>query len=449
MEFNRKIYNELLDWKNNSNGQSAVMIQGARRVGKSTIVERFARDQYKSYILIDFVETDDEMRNIFIEYKTNLNMLFNRLQLKTGIKLYDRESAIIFDEVQAFPLAREMIKILVKDGRYDYIETGSLITVKSKIAEIRIPSEEHKINMYPMDFEEWLWANNDTVSADILRSFAEKMEPLGEDNHRSMLKRYTEYMIVGGMPQVISAYLEHHDLMKAEYVKRDIIDLYRDDIHKIPGVAMERALNLFNYVPAMLSSPHKVLSPTKIEKGSRKREYDSGIRWLCDAMIFNKCRCSSDPCTAIGLNENIDRIKCYLMDTGLLISLAFQNDKEGLRETYGLLMDGKLSINKGMIFENAVAQEFACKGYELWFTEFEKRGSKRKYEVDFILPGRTGIIPVEVKSGKSSLHASLDKLMEKYSERVEKAYVIHSKDLRKDGDVTYVPIYMLPFISLR
>lgn len=251
------------------------------------------------------------------------------------------------------------------------------------------------------------------------------------------------------MPQVVSAYLEHHNLMEAEYIKKDIIDLYRDDIHKIPGAAMERALALFNSIPAMLSSPHKVLSPAKIKKGSRKREYDSAVEWLCDAMIFNRCRCSSDPGVAIGLSEDVGRVKCYLLDTGLLISLAFQNDKEGLAETYGLLMDGKLSMNKGMLFENMVAQELVRRGYDLWFTEFEKKGSKRKYEVDFILPGRTGVVPMEVKSGKSTPHSSLDKLMEKYSQRIEKVFVIHSKDIRADKGVTYVPIYMVPFVSWR
>ena len=447
MEFRRKIYGELLDWKNISKGRSALMLQGARRVGKSTIVERFAKDQYKSYILIDFVETDDEMRRIFTEYRTDLNMLFNRLQLKTGIKLYERESVIIFDEVQAFPLAREMIKILVKDGRYDYIETGSLISVRSKVVGIRVPSEEHKIDMYPMDFEEWLWANGDDVTANMLRSFMDRSEPLGDDTHRSMLRRYTEYMIIGGMPQVVSAYLERHDLTEAEYIKRDILDLYRDDIHKMPGASMKRALRLFNSIPAILSSPHKVLSPTKVKKGSRRRDYDGAVEWLCDAMIFNRCRCSSDPSVAIGLSEDIGRVKYYLLDTGLLISLAFQNSKEGLAETYGLLLDGKLSMNKGMFFENMVAQELVCRGYDLWFTEFEKKGSKRKYEVDFILPGRYGIIPMEVKSGKSTPHSSLDRLMERYEERIEKSFVIHSKDIRMDGDVTYVPIYMMPFIT--
>ena len=447
MEFKRKIYNELLEWKSYSKGRSAVMVQGARRVGKSTIVEKFAKNEYKSYIMIDFVETDDEMRRIFTDYKTDLNMLFNRIQLKTNTKLHERKSVIVFDEVQAFPLAREMIKKLVKDGRYDYIETGSLISVKSKIADIRIPSEEHKINMYPMDFEEWLWANGDDVTVDILRELMEKMEPLGECSHKAVLRKYIEYMIIGGMPQVVSTYLEHHDLMEAEQMKRDILDLYRDDIHKIPGVSMKRALNLFNSIPAILSSPHKVLSPTKIEKGTRKREYDGAIEWLCDAKIFNRCRCSSDPSIAIGLSENVRRVKCYFLDTGLLVSLAFQNDKNGLAETYGLLLDGKLSVNKGMLFENMVAQELTCRGYELWFTEFDKKDSNRKYEVDFILPGRNGIIPIEVKSGKSTPHSSLDKMIEKYNDRIVKTFVIHSKDLKTEGGIVYVPIYMMQAMS--
>lgn len=447
MEFRRKIYDELLEWKNTSKGRSAVMVQGARRVGKSTVVERFAKEQYKSYILIDFVDADDEVRGAFINYKADFDMLFNRLQIKTGVKLYKRESAIIFDEVQAFPLAREMIKALVKDGRYDYIETGSLITVKSKIAGIRIPSEEHRVDMYPMDFEEWLWANGDDLTADMLRMFLEKREPLGDSTHRAMLKRYIEYMIIGGMPQVVSAYLENRDIMEAEGIKKDIIKLYRDDIHKLPGTVVERALNLFNSVPAMLSSPHKVLSPSKAEKGTRKRDYDGAIEWLCDAMIFNRCRCSSDPGAAIALSEDVNRVKCYFLDTGLLMSLAFQNDKDGLREAYGLLIDGKLSINKGMLFENMVAQELVCRGYDLWFTEFEKKGSKRKYEVDFILPSRAGMLPMEVKSGKSAMHSSLDKLMERYGNRIGEAFVIHSKDLRVDGNIVYVPIYMMPFIK--
>lgn len=446
MRFKRKVYDELLEWKKVSNGRSAVMIQGARRVGKSTVVEEFAKSQYKSYIFIDFVETDDKIKEMFTRNKANLNMFFSLLQLETRVTLYERQSAIIFDEVQAFPLAREMIKVLVKDGRYDYLETGSLITVKSKASGIRLPSEEHKINMYPMDFEEWLWANGDTVTENMLRDNGSKMEPLGDMGHKIALGKYLEYLVIGGMPQVVSVYLEHHDILETERVKNDILNLYRDDIHRIPESASGRAMGLFNSVPGMLSSPHKVLSATKVEKGSRKRDYDSSIEWLCDAMLFNRCRCSSDPGVAIALNEDTQRLKCYLLDTGLLVSLAFSNDPAGLAEAYRLLLDGKLSINRGMFLENAVAQELVAKGYELWFTEFEKKGSVRKYEVDFILPRSSKILPLEVKSGRSSIHVSLDALMAKYRERIDEAFVVHMKDLRVDGNITYVPVYMLPFI---
>lgn len=423
------------------------MIQGARRVGKSTIVERFVKNEYDSYILIDLIRTDDKIRRIFMECRFNTDMFFNRMQQNTGVKLHERKSAIVFDNVQAFPLVWEMIKILVKDGRYDYIGTGSLISVKSKTADIRIPSEEHRIDMHPMDFEEWLWANGDEVTMDLLRGLLKRREPLGEGSHRAVLRRYTEYLVVGGMPQVVSAYLEHHDLMEAELAKREILDLYREDIRKIPGVSMERVLNLFDGIPAILSSPHKVLSATKIKRGTRRREYDGAIGWLCDAKMFNRCRCSSEPGVAMESNENVRRTKCYFLDTGLLISLSFQNDEKGLAETYGLLLDGKLSVNKGMMFENMVAQELTCRGYDLWFTEFDRENSNRKYEVDFILPGRNGMVPIEVKSGKSTPHPSLDRMIEKYDDRIEKTFVIHSKDLKEDDGILYVPIYMMQAMS--
>lgn len=445
MGFRRKAYDELLEWKVRSEGRSAIMVQGARRVGKTTLVEKFAREQYRSYVLIDFSEDDAEIRHIFKECRADLNMLFNRLQLKTRIKLYERESVIIFDEVQEFPSAREMIKILVKDGRYDYIETGSLIHIKTKVSGIRVPSEEQKLDMHPMDFQEWLWANGADVTADMLKTTMDGKESVGDVVHRSILRKYAEYMIVGGMPQAVSAYVQKHDILEVEGIKRDIIDLYRDDIRKIHGRVMERASDLFDSIPVLLSSQHKVLSPVKIKTGTRMRDYNAALEWLCDAGIINVCRCYSDPNCAAVLSENESRVKCYLFDTGLLFSLAFRNDMKGLSEAFGLLLDGKLSVNKGMLFENMVAQELVSKGYDLWFTEFEKKDSKRKYEVDFILPCISKIIPMEVKSGKSVPHASLDKLISKYDDCVEKAYVIHSKDLRVDGKITYVPIYMMQF----
>ena len=447
MEFRRKVYDELAQWKGASRGRSAVLVQGARGVGKSTVVERFAKEQYRSCMLIDFSKADDEVRRIFNDWKADFNMLFNRLQLKMRVRLYERDSAIIFDEVQAFPLAREMIKALVRDGRYDYIEAGSLVNVSSRAAGIRNPSEEHRICMYPMDFEEWLWANGYDVSAEMLRSFSERREPLGDDAHKAMFRKHLEYMMVGGMPQVVAAYLEGHDFSEAEKTKRHVLDRYRDDIRKYPKIVSKRALDLFDSIPVLLSSEHKVLSPAKVRQGTRMRDYDRAIEWLCDAMILNRCRCGSDPGALMALSEDFGRTKCYLLDTGLLISLAFQNDKDGLIEAYNSLMDGKTELGRGMLFENMVAQELVCRGYDLWFTEFEKKGSKRKYEVDFILPSRAGMLPMEVKSGKSAMHSSLDKLIERYGNCIGEAFVIHSKDLRVDGNIVYVPIYMMPFIK--
>ncbi len=447
MEFRRKVYDELAQWKGTSQGHSAVLIQGARGVGKSTVVERFAKEQYRSYILIDFSKADDEVRRIFSDCKTDFDMLFNRLQLKIKVRLYDRDSAIIFDEVQAFPLAREMIKALVRDGRYDYMETGSHVNVSSKAAGIRNPSEEHKICMYPMDFEEWLWAKGDDVIAEMLRSFSERRENLGVGAHKAMLRKYLEYMMVGGMPQVVAAYLERHDLSEVEKIKRHILDQYRDDIRKHPKIVSKRALDLFDSIPVLLSSKHKVLSPVKVRQGTRMRDYDRATEWLCDAMVLNRCRCSSDPGAVMALSEDLGRVKCYLLDTGLLMSLAFRNDKDGLIEAYNSLMVGKSDFSRGMLFENMVAQELVCRGYDLWFTEFEKKGTDRKTEVDFILPSRSGMMPMEVKSGKSAMHSSLDKLMERYGNRISEAFVVHSKDFRVDGNVVYVPIYMMPFIK--
>lgn len=244
-------------------------------------------------------------------------------------------------------------------------------------------------------------------------------------------------------PPAIVNLSHHSEVRKSARRKRHLIGFVGV---WIPGPAMSRALNLFDHIPALLSSPHKVLSPIKIEKGTRKRDYDAAIGWLCDAMLFNICRCSSDPSMAIGLSEDVARVKCYLLDTGLLISLAFMKDRKALNEAYGLMLDGKLSVNRGMFFENAVSQELVSQGCDLWFTEFEKEGSGRKYEVDFILPDGSGIVPLEVKSSRSTIHSSLDKLMGKYRDRIGKAYVVHSKDLRVDGDLVYLPIYMLPFI---
>ncbi len=449
MIFKRKIYSQLLAWKRNFDGHSAVMVQGARRVGKSTVVEEFAKNEYKSYILVNFSIADDELLGIFYDIKSDMNLFFNRLQLNRHVQLYERESVIIFDEVQDFPFAREMIKYLVKDHRYDYIETGSLICVKARSASIKIPSEEHRLDMHPMDFEEWLWANGDDFSMDLLHEFFVKKQPLGDNTHSALMRRYREYMVVGGMPQVVEAYLRKHSVFDAEFVKKEILKLYLEDINKSPDSIRGRSLDLFNNVPAMLSSPHKILYPTKIEKGTRGRDYKRSLEWLCDAMLLNRCRCNPDPDLALGLNEDPRRVKCYFLDTGLLISFAFGKEPSVVEDVYDQLLDGNLSINQGMFFENAVAQQLVSLGRDLWFTEFGQDRSGKKYEVDFLLSVACKMVPIEVKSSKSTIHHSLDALLEKYPSRIGQAYVVHTGDLRFNGKITYLPIYMLPFILER
>lgn len=446
MIFERKVSLQLKQWKDLSRGRSAVMLDGARRVGKTTIAEEFAKSNYKSYILIDFVVASDALKNIFVKYRDDLDMFFNLLQLQTGITLYKRDSIIIFDEVQNFPIAREMIKELVKDGRFDYLETGSLISLKSNVKGIRIPSEEHVIQVHPMDFEEWLQALGYDI-ADILRKHCEMLEPLGDDTHEAIMRKYREYMVIGGMPQVVSSYADTKSIMEAESVKQDILTLYKNDIMKIPDTPALTS-SYFDSIPGMLSSHSKITMVSKISRGSRKEKLTPPAEWLSQARIINRCRCCTDPGTVPALSEDIGRYKSYLLDTGLLISLSFGLEPERLKDTYVRLIDGDLSINEGMFFENMVAQELVSKSYPLWFVEMARKDSVRKYEVDFIIPKIDNIVPIEVKSGVSSRHRSLDVLIERHPERIHRAFVIHTKDLRTDDRVVYMPIYMLQFMDI-
>jgi len=447
MIFERKVFSQLKQWKENSKGRSAILLDGARRVGKTTIAKEFAKSNYRSYILIDFVTAPDSLKNIFVKNRNDLDMFFNLLQLHTGTTLYERDSLLIFDEVQQFPLAREMIKELVSDGRYDYLETGSLISLKSNVRNIRIPSEEHTICVHPMDFEEWLLAIGQEVTANILRKHCETLEPLGEDTHEVIMRKYREYMVIGGMPQVVSAYADTKSIMEVESVKQDILTLYRNDMMKIPDTPT-LTLSYLNSIPGILSSHSRITRASKVSPGTRKEKLIPPAEWLSQARIINRCRCCTDPSLVPALSEDVGRYKSYLLDTGLLISLSFELEPERLRDTYFRLIEGDLSINEGMFFENMVAQELVAKGYPLWFVEMSRKDSARKYEVDFIVPMVDYIVPVEAKSGMSSKHRSLDVLMERYPDRVRKAYVIHTKDLRTKGDIVYLPIYMLQFLNI-
>ena len=365
-----------------------------------------------------------------------------RLEFATKTTLYERQSAIVFDEVQLYPKARQMIKHLVADHRYDYIETGSLISIRENVKDILIPSEEEDLKMYPMDFEEFLWATGDQTSMDHIRYYFENRQPLGREMHEKILRQYRIYMIVGGMPQVVDTYIQEKSLKNIERSKRNIINLYRKDMPKFSKSTASRALNLFVAVPTLLSSKKKILMPSKIQEGTRLRDYESSLIWLSEAMIVNLCYCQTDPSIASGLDIDSSRVKPYLFDTGLLISLAFGKEDKFRDQVYDALLRGKLSINEGMFFENMVAQELVAQGHELIFTEFKTKESTSVYEVDFLISGLNKVSPVEVKSSESSRHKSLDVFCEKFRRRIERPVVIHSKDLREDNGILYIPIYM-------
>ncbi len=437
--FRRKIYGQMLEWKKRE-GRTALLIDGARRVGKTTVVEEFARKEYRSHIILDFSDEDDYIRGLFKNVKQDPDRFFRLLQEYTDTTLYERESVIVFDEVQLFPLARQMIKHLVKDGRYDYIETGSLISIKKNVKNILIPSEETSIRMHPMDFEEFLWAQNREGTIDTIRRAFEAREPLGFENHRRIMDMYTTYMLVGGMPQAVETFVRMNNFEAVEGIKRDILELYSNDAVKINSRAI-----LVN-VPSFLSKHDKKFTPGTIREGSRTSDFEQAVDWLRESRMVNMCVRVSDPGPAPDLTSDETTFKLYMLDTGLLVTAAFKKNVAKRKKLYEDLLSGKLNVNKGMFFENMVAQELVMNGHELAYCKFSCDESDKLQEVDFVIADGDKVIPVESKSGRSSEHASLDRFMVKYSDWVDRAFVVHSKDLRVDGNITYIPIYMAMFL---
>lgn len=445
----RKIYSELVNWKNNSLGKAALLIDGARRVGKSYIVQSFAQNEYKSYILIDFNIASDDVKNLFVNYLNDLDTLFMYLSGYYNVKLYNRESLIVFDEVQLFPKARAAIKYLVADGRYDYVETGSLMSIKKNVKDILIPSEERHLKMYPMDFEEFLWALDNETLMDIIKNCFEKKKPMGQAMHRKAMDYFRQYLIVGGMPQAVNEYIETHDFDKVDRVKRDILDLYRADIVKHAAGYEMKVEGIFDEIPAQLQKHEKKFKLSSIKKEARFRDYEDALFWLKDAMIINICYNSSEP--NIGLKLNMDRLtlKCYMADTGLLISHAFDENGIVSEEIYKKLLFDKLEVNKGMIIENIAAQMLAASGHNLYFYSNNSRDNKDdRMEIDFLISkskisNRHNISPIEVKSGKNYTLTSLKKFIVKYAEQTYVPYVVHVDDLKEVDEVVYIPIYML------
>ena len=448
----RKVYDKLLDWKEKSNGSTAVLIDGARRVGKSYIAEEFARDQYKSYIMIDFNRAGKDIRELFMNHLENLDTFFMYLSAYYNKKLYDRESVIIFDEVQMFPRARAAIKYLVADGRYDYIETGSLMSIRKNVKDIVIPSEERHISMYPMDFEEFLWALGDDTLVPVIKQCFDNKRPVGQMLHRKAMDYFRQYMIVGGMPQAVTKYVESHDFEAVDSVKRDILRLYRDDIMKHSEGNSLDVEAIFDEIPAQLSKHEKKFKLKDIKSGARLRRYKQPFFWLDDAMIVNTCYNSTEPNIGLKLNMERKTLKCYMADTGLLISHAFDENGIVAEEIYRKLLFDKLSVNSGMLMENIVAQMLVAAGHKLYFfSKSSRTNAADRMEIDFLIAkkkvtSKHNISPIEVKSGDRYTLSSINKFRKKYAEALDTAYVLHTKDYKGQDEVVYLPLYMTMFL---
>lgn len=441
--FKRKIYNKLLEWKQASNGKTALLIEGARRIGKSTVVECFAKEEYKSYILIDFSKASKEVKELFDDI-SDLDYIFLRLQLIYKTDLHLRESVIIFDEVQLCPMARQAIKHLVNDHRYDYIETGSLISIKKNIKDILIPSEERKVRMYPMDFEEFLWATGDTSTTKLLRTVFEKKLSLGEAVHRKLMRDFRLYMLVGGMPQAVESYIETNNFKNVDEIKRDILNLYEDDFRKIDATG--RISMLFNGIPAQLNTNASRYHVSSVLSGERADTILELIADMVDSKIVQIAYHANDPNVGFANAKDLRRFKLFLTDTGLLTTLVFKDKDYTENIIYEKLLSDKLSVNLGYVYENIVAQILSTNGNELYYYTFLNDKTKHNYEIDFLLSKKNKICPIEVKSSGYNTHKSLDTFSEKFSERILEKYVVYTKDLKKDRDILMLPVYILPFI---
>ena len=439
--FRRKIYDELLKWKDESNGKSAVLVEGARRVGKSTIVEQFARDQYSSYILIDFNQASRETKELFDDL-TDLDYLFLTLQATYHTSLTRRKSVIVFDEVQHCPKARQAIKYLVADGRYDYIETGSLISIRKNTENITIPSEEDRITMYPMDFEEFRWAVGDKDTMTILRQFWEMRKPLGAA-HRSIQRLLRLYMLIGGMPQAVEEYISTNDLSKVDRVKRRIITLYQEDFRKIDP--SENAAQMFMSIPGQLSRNISRYSPSSIIGTQSLKTEGELLNALSESKTVNVVFHTDDPNVGMELTRDTSRYKLYVADTGLFVTMAFWDKDFTENVIYQKLLSDKLAANLGYVYENLVAQMLVASGNKLFYYTWAK-DEKHLYEIDFLISRGNKICPIEVKSSGYRTHASLDAFCKKFSGRVRDPILVYTKDLQKDGNTTLLPIYMVPFV---
>ena len=447
MELKRKIYQKLLKWKKESCGKSALLLEGARRVGKTHICKLFGNDEYRSYIIIDFSVVVKEIKDLIENQGEHLDLLFSQLSVYYNTPLYPRDSLIVFDEVQLFPMARQRLKTLVADGRYDYIEMGSLLSIKQNVKDILIPSEEERIGMYPLDFEEFLWAMNDEVTTPFLRDCFYNSTPVGSAVHRKVMDLYRQYLLVGGMPQAVLSYMDNRDFEAAEIEKKRILTLYRNDIAKYATGYEKRVVEIFDTIPGQLTKAEKKFKLSSVGKNARRREYDDAFMWLVDAMIVNHCFNSNEPTVGLSLNSDRAAQKLYMADTGLLVTHTFQDNDYLNNELYRAILFDKLHINEGMIVENAVAQALRSSGRRLYFySRADPDNRINNVEIDFLIVRENKVSPIEVKSASYRYHSSLDKFRTKFSKTIGKSYIVYTKDILIKDDIIHIPVYMAMFL---
>lgn len=448
MFLKRKIYDKLLNWKKECNGTKAILIEGARRIGKSTICEEFGKREYKSYLIIDFALAGTDVKSYFENYLNDLDTFYMLLSTAYGKKLYERDSLIIFDEVQMYPKAREAIKYLVADGRYDFIETGSLISIRENVRDIVIPSEERHLKMYPLDFEEFAWALDLEVLIEYIRKCFVERKELEREFHNKAMLLFKQYMLIGGMPKSVILFIENHkDFDAADKEKRDILELYRSDIMKIGSKYRSRVLAIYDQIPGFLSQHEKRIVFKKVVEGSFADQYEETFFWLSDSMVSNECFLCNDPNVGLSVNETRAYVKCYMGDTGLLVSHAFDENELMESELYKQILAGKLALNEGMLYENVIAQMLTANGHKLYFyNHYSEEMHRNDMEIDFLLSNNSKlkykIYPVEVKSGTRYTIKSLLKFREKYKNRIGECYVIHPKNLVIKEGIICIPPYM-------
>lgn len=440
--FKRKVYEELLTWKSEWDGKYACLLEGARRVGKTTIAEEFARNEYESYILIDFSVANNEIRELFDDI-SKLDRFFLKLQLETGVELKTRKSVIIFDEIQLFPKARQAIKHLVKDGRYDYIETGSLISIKKNVKDILIPSEEHKIHVYPMDYEEFLWATGEANPDLIETAYKSNME-MGNATNRKMMKDFRIYMAVGGMPQAVESYISTNNFGIVDKVKREILELYYDDLKKIDSSG--RITDMYKAVPSQLAGKKKHYVITAATGKQKTRKDEERLFDLIDSGLVLPCYNVTNPSVSLSQTKDVECFKLYLSDIGLFTTMLFNDSEKGIDDIYRKLLSDKLPADLGYLYENVVAQMIKSSGRDLYYHTWRKKDSTHSYEIDFLITSKNKVIPIEVKSSSTKNHESIDRFENKYSSQVGDRYLLSQKDVGHKGTLIFKPLYMTLFL---